>query len=398
MKGKVLFVDDEPNVLAGIRRLMHPHRNAWEARYANGPIEAIEAMKEERFDVIVSDIRMPGMDGVKLLGYVMDNYPATARIALTGETDQVEVLKTVTAVHQLLTKPCDIDLLIGIINGLRPNAWSHNPKIEALLAGMSSIPSLPSVYAELNEELSRETCSAQTIGAIVAKDVGLSTKVLHLVNSALFSLPRKVGNPTQAAMLLGTELTRALVATAGVFDQYHSKIPPILDLQRLVDHCLLAQGIARAVAQAEDLSKEASDKVAVAALLHDVGKLVLAANLPERWSQVKTVANQRKCPISKVEAQVFGGDHGQMGGYLLALWGFDSTICRAVGHHCNPRSADPAVALEVAIVHFADAISRNRVGYPDGITHLDEAYLAETIGGDRLQRWNAAADDMEVAA
>lgn len=107
MKIKILFVDDEPMVLQGLQRVLRPLRNEWETAFANSGQEALEKLSQEPFDVIVTDMRMPGMDGGQLLTRVKERYPHMVRIILSGQADKTMVMKSVKPAHQYLAKPCD---------------------------------------------------------------------------------------------------------------------------------------------------------------------------------------------------------------------------------------------------------------------------------------------------
>ena len=112
---RVLFVDDEPRVLGGLRRMLRPMRHEWQMEFAQGGPEALDALAEQSFDVIISDMRMPGMDGGELLTEVMRRYPETVRIMLSGQSNKETVLRSVGPTHQYLAKPCDPELLKRVI-------------------------------------------------------------------------------------------------------------------------------------------------------------------------------------------------------------------------------------------------------------------------------------------
>ncbi len=104
---RVLFVDDDPSVLAGLRNVFHRERGRWEMVFAGGGAQALEELAKGSFDAVVSDMRMPGIDGVTLLEHVRDTSPRTARVMLSGSADQTEVDRATAAVDELLGKPCD---------------------------------------------------------------------------------------------------------------------------------------------------------------------------------------------------------------------------------------------------------------------------------------------------
>ncbi len=206
MNIKILFVDDEPNVLSGLQRMLRSMSHEWEMKFAGSGREALDILSNESFNVVVSDMRMSGMNGVELLTEVMKRYPQTVRIVLSGYLDREMILKSVRPVHQFISKPCDAEKL--------KSAIARTMALRGLLAGgtlkkvvsqMDSLPSLPSVYTEIIDELERPESSIQRVGSIVSRDNGMTTKVIQLVNPAFFGVPRHIANPAQAVVLLGLE-------------------------------------------------------------------------------------------------------------------------------------------------------------------------------------------------
>jgi YesN/AraC family two-component response regulator len=117
-KKRILFVDDDPSVLAGLRNIFHRDRKRWDMVFANGGEEALTELEASSFDVVVSDMRMPGVDGVMLLEKVRELSPRTARVMLSGSADKEEVDRATRAVDELLGKPCDSKTLRATLERL----------------------------------------------------------------------------------------------------------------------------------------------------------------------------------------------------------------------------------------------------------------------------------------
>ena len=224
MKKRILFVDDEPKILEGLQRTLRSMRQEWEMQFAGSGQEALECLSKEPFDVVVSDMRMPGMDGAQLLKEVMRLYPQIARIILSGHSDQEIVLKSVRIAHQYLAKPCEAETLKSVVT--RTCALREllaDDAVRRMVSNMDSIPSLPSLYAEIMEEIQSPNASIQRVGKIISKDMGMTTKILQLVNSAFFGLRRHVSSPSQAVSLLGLDTIRALVLSVHIFTHFDSQ-------------------------------------------------------------------------------------------------------------------------------------------------------------------------------
>lgn len=204
MKRRILFVDDEPNVLQGLQRMLRPMRSEWEMEFAGGGEEALQKMEQAPFDVIVSDMRMPGMNGAQLLKEVARRYPDTVRIVLSGHSDREYILQLVTTTHQYLAKPCDAQTIKDTVNracALRDLLTSK--ELSALVSQVKSLPSLPSLYTRIIEILQSDDPSLQKIGQIVSEDIAMSAKVLQLVNSSFFGIARRYLQPRAGGHVSG---------------------------------------------------------------------------------------------------------------------------------------------------------------------------------------------------
>ena len=179
-KETILFVDDEPRVLAGIRRMLHSMRNEWDVSFANGGAEALEMLAQKPFSVIVSDMRMPGMTGVQLLEEVRSRYPKMVRIALSGQSSKKSILRSVGPIHQYLPKPCSADILRSTVaRTCALRTLLTVDKLQGVISQLEVLPSLPSLYDELMRELQLPSPSLKVVGKIVSRDIGMSAKISH---------------------------------------------------------------------------------------------------------------------------------------------------------------------------------------------------------------------------
>lgn len=162
-KRRILFVDDEPNILDGLRRMLRSMRKEYELCFAENASDALKMMEQEEFDVAVSDMRMPGMDGADLLAVVQEKHSHSIRIMLTGQADEESTLRTIGIVHQFLVKPCDPEKLKVIL--FRASALHRlmiDGKLKDIISSIDTLPSLPSVYAKLQKKLREPEASLDT--------------------------------------------------------------------------------------------------------------------------------------------------------------------------------------------------------------------------------------------
>ncbi|HAI32662.1 MAG TPA: response regulator, partial [Thalassospira sp.] len=161
---QILFVDDDANILNGLRRRLRSARPQWNLHFANSGAEALELAEKQDFDVIVSDIQMPGMDGVTLLETMQKTQPDAVRIILTGHADNASYLRTIGPAHQFLSKPCDNETLIeSIENALGLRQLLRSPELRTLVADSKSLASPPDTYMRLETAFADPNYSLDTI-------------------------------------------------------------------------------------------------------------------------------------------------------------------------------------------------------------------------------------------
>ncbi|MCB9851399.1 MAG: HDOD domain-containing protein [Phycisphaerales bacterium] len=387
-KRTILFVDDEINVLQGLKRLLHPLRTQWITTYCLSGAEALERLEQEPFDVIVSDMRMPGMDGATLLAEVKNRYPNMVRIVLSGHSSQESTLRSIGVAHQFLAKPCDPDRLKRTIDdalGLR--AILANESLQRVVASVASIPCVPEIHRKLVEEVQHPDTSSQRVGEIIAKDPGLTTSILRLVNSSFFGLARHVSSPMQAAAMLGIDTIRTLVLSVQVFSQFDNCASSCVSPQVIREHSTLVASVAKRIGMHEKVSREMLDAILMAGLLHDVGKLVLAQNLPREYCEIVKLAKSENVPTWRAETQVLGTTHADVGAYLLGLWGIPDAIMEAVAFHHNPQNALNTEFSPLTAVHFADVFANEQRLDGECDTAIDSVYVERLGLTERLNVW-----------
>ena len=336
MKDRILFVDDDQSLLMGLRRMLRNMRTEWDMEFTGNGAQALELLAQKKFDVIVSDMRMPGMDGWELLSRVQEQYPHIIRIIFSGHCAQELVLKSIGNTHQFLAKPCRPELLTAVIRrscALR-DRLAVAP-LQDLISRMEVIPSLPSLYQKLMDEVTSPDGSLRNAGRIIAEDPGMSAKILQLINSSFFGLPRQIATPAEAVTLLGFNTIKDLVLNVKIFTQFEQNTAAQLKLEAVGSHCIRTGCLAGKIAAHEGLAKEAVEDTTTAGLLHDLGKLILAANFPKEYNAVLNLSRTENIPIQEAEKKEFGVAHPEVGAYLLGLWGLPDSIISAVALHHN---------------------------------------------------------------
>lgn len=389
---RILFVDDEPKVLDGLKRLLYPYRNEWGTVFRTNGEEVLRELANSHFDVLVADIRMPVMTGVELLTKVRDAYPEIVRIVLSGQADKEMTFSAATLAHQYLAKPCDAQALRQTVErAVTLHVVLEQPALKQLISRIQSLPSIPLVYAQLMDALKRPDASPKQIGAIVSQDLAMAAKIVQLVNSSVFGLQRRIVDPAEAVVYLGVDAIRSLALSVSVFSQFNLGHVCGFSLESLRDHGTAVGALARLIAKSMKLSKFEVDEAFLGGLLHEIGKLVLAANCPREYEQAIMKATREQIRIANAERQVFGTTHAHVGAYLLWLWGLPPGVIESVTGHCRPLAAlTPGPALAV---HVADAML---TGVPEN--PVDSEALAAAGMSDRLPEWRRLREELTVGA
>ncbi len=389
MKRNILFVDDEPRVLSGLRRMLYSMRQEWEMAFAGSGPEALKLMAAKPFDVIVSDVRMQLMDGAELLDEVARRYPDTVRIVLSGQTNRELILRTVGPSHQYLAKPCDPERLketVAKACGLRD--FLTRDRL-AFVARMKHLPSSPQVFRDILEELKAPEPSMVKIAETIEQDVGLAAKVLQLVNSAYFGRPLEISDPATAVYYLGMETIRSVVLFAGITTMAEGEVNlPGFSIGKLWEHSISVARGAKSILESEQTSGQEVNDAFTAGLLHDCGKLALAVNVPDQYREVLRRARQEERALHQVETEVFSASHAEVGAYLLGLWGLPESIVGTVALHHAARKDLAPEPLVLAAVHVANSL-RPQGGTAAGneLARLDRDFLKSLGVTRRLESW-----------
>jgi HD-like signal output (HDOD) protein len=394
MKKRVLFVEGEPLLLQMYASMLNDEPDRWEVLTATDARHALQVMEAFRFDVIVSDLMLPGMDGVELMNEVRKRYPRASRIMLSVLNDQERVAGCLNATHQFIAKPFDVKVLkatLTRVSGL--DAHLQDPKLQALVGRLRTLPSFPSLYTGIMNELASPNSSIESISAIVSKDPAMTAKMLQIVNSAAVALAHKVSNPTEAVEYLGLGTVRSLVLSAHIFSCFQRVNLKGLSVDRLWDHAMKTSLIARRISALEWGGPIDGDEAFTAGMLHDVGKLILADNLPEEYQRTLTLAIDRQLPLYIAEAEIFGATHAGVAAYVLGLWGLPATVVDTVAFHHAPKNSELQTFGPLTAVHAANVLEQElcETTPPGRLPELDEDYLALAGVGNRLPVWRSEA-------
>ena len=393
---RILFVEDSDLLRDLYGVMLTRERDRWDVQTAANGEAALELMKQCAFDVVASDMRMPGMDGIQLLNEVSRLYPQTSRLIISGVSDQAEAADALDSTHQFMLKPVEVKTLRSTLvrlNGL--DEYLRDEKLKALAARFRVLPSFPALYLEIMQAIESPDSPLQNIDNLILKDPGLMAKILQIANSAAFGFPGKIQDPFMAIQRLGLNTIRSLALSSHVFSSFAPSQVKNFSVDALWAHLMKCGHIARAIMQAEHADPDDIEAAFTAGMLHDMGKLMLADSLPEEFKNVLALAATRQVPLHEVEMEVFGTTHAGIAAYLLGLWGLPASIVEAVAFHHTPEKSTHQVFSPLTAVYVANALAHEADGEPSSLNY---DYLAQIGVTDRLDAWREKAEDLSAEA
>ena len=415
---RILFVDDEPAFLELIRKTVRSAETGWRTSFARSGKQALALLNDAPFDVLVSDIQMPGVSGQDLLEETAKRCPETVRVAVSGFYIG-PALRSVGPAHRYLTKPCDTDSVIGAVeHGLALRDLLSAAPVTETIAQLGELPRPPALYLRLVEELRSSEPSICRAANIITGDPAMSKSLLTMANSAYFGFRHRVSDVRQAVTLLGLRTTKDLVLSTEVFSQFLGQDFTDLSLDAadvamsgyafrefgggqintlpvawVVDHSLSTAAIARNLAEEEGHEHELADDAFMAGSLHDVGQLILANRLGERYAETLATAAESQRPLWQAEYEVLGTSHAEVGAYLMRQWGLPDVVVEAMAYHHQPQACGERALSPLILVHAADALHHEMRPKlrPWPAPQMAPQCLAELGLTGRMERWRVGA-------
>lgn len=381
-----------------LQAMLTPLAGSWEVEYFGDAESALKQMAISSPEVVISDLRMPGMDGASFLKEVCDRHPGVARIALSSQNELSGALRAIPVAHQFLLKPCDLgSFRVAIERATSLSNVLGNKLLASIVGSVKDLPVLPRTYLALRDKLMDPEASARDVVKIVEQDVGISAKILQLVNSALFGVPRGIASVSTAVSYLGIGMMQNLVLSAEVFHIFEGVAAiPGFSMEEVHAHSQLTARIAAKIPAPVDIHSA----VTVAGMLHDVGKLLMAMKSPKHFARAVSGAREERRPLFEIEEELMGVSHAEVGAYLLALWGLPTPVVEAVAHHHRPKRVPQDRLDAVGIVHIANCLAhrhplRPEPGGEPPHQELQPEYLADLGILDKIDEWDAAVEALQ---
>lgn len=388
----ILFVDDSPDILSLYRRIFE-RSPEWRCYYVEDAESAMGFLSTISIDILVSDLEMPFVNGVQLLKMVKQEYPDVVRIIISGATLNESHLDVVRLAHRFFRKPSHIK---AIRDAIEHTFFVQNlligRKARTLLGNIETIPAYPFVIEQIEKEINSSEGSLKNVGKIIAKDPGLTSNILKLVNSDYFDFANEIVSPEHAVTMIGIEGIKGVILTQVMFEEIPEKLFRTFNIEHFRDHCLLTAQFSKMIAEYEKLPSSEVETAFVTGLLHDIGRLVLDTCFTDAEVEIHNYLKELhgEGDLAALEKANIGVSHSQAGAYLLGLWGVQNSVIEPILlHHTPSHFSGTHYPKLTSVLHCADQFAYSLMPKCsiDGIERLDKKFLMQHLSEDTLNSW-----------
>ncbi len=369
--------------------ILQPAQNQWDMCIASNEKTTQNQLESTSWDVVIADL-VSDRDR-SFFASVRAKFPQIIRIGLVHQRRPSPAY--VSVVHQFLVLPFALEELeVAVERACRLKDLLRGELMSQTVGELGALPAAPSVYMKLVDTLNQQEASIDQIAEIVEDDMAISAKVLQLANSAIFRTSREIATVKLATSYLGLNIIKNLVLSSEVLRVFEkSQKIPGFSIEDLQAHARLTASIAGSMY----LSNDARDSAIVASLLHDIGKLVLAWKMPNRFAKLLAISREQNRPLHQVEEEICGITHAEIGAYLLGFWGLPISITEAIAFHHMPGRVPHYRFDGVGAVYVANLLAHELDGsLEEGHNLWDTTLLKNLDVAHKLPVWSVMAQQI----
>jgi HD-like signal output (HDOD) protein/CheY-like chemotaxis protein len=391
MKKRILFVSEDQTLSQEFQAQCAGTESEWTVQHARTEEEALSLCQQQTIASVVADANLGGKSGIDVLDAFLRRQPKALRVIVSDPADVESTMKCIGHAHHHVLKPCNSQTLIQVLQqAFAQEAWLPSEPVQGLIAQMRQVPSPLKAYTQIVEEMKSPTCSLEKIGRLIEQDPAITAKVLQLANSAVFGRELNVVSTAEAIGYIGLETTKAVVLLAHTFSSFDNLKLLHFSVEDLWRHSVQVGRLARRVVEVEKAGEEMAEQAFAAGLLHDIGKLLFAANHASLFGKVLRLAREQHCNLWEAEAQVLPGvGHAELGATVLGIWGLPKTITEAVALHHRPWRQRNHTFSPITAVHVGNILDHDSHPDPSVImpSQINTAYLKDLGMVGRVEAW-----------
>jgi HD-like signal output (HDOD) protein len=233
------------------------------------------------------------------------------------------------------------------------------------ILAVKDLPTLPKVLEEVTKLIENPDASTDKIAKVISTDQVLTAKVLKMVNSPIYGFPGRIGSIHNALVLLGFNVIRGVIISTSVFDIMTKS------MVGLWEHSVGCALACTELAKAANLKDP--EEYAVAGLLHDLGKVVAAVQLPQSKAEIDALVKAKDLTYLDAEKKVLGFGHDRINAWLAGYWRLPVRLTEGIAKHHHPTTAEhyPAAACVVHVADFLVRLMEYGSGGDDNVSRLD---------------------------
>ncbi|MCC6953359.1 MAG: HDOD domain-containing protein [Deltaproteobacteria bacterium] len=393
---RILVVDDDVDQLRSTCHGLKSELSDWEIVGATTGVEAVHIAEVSPVDVLLTDLELTDPDeGETLLSNIVDSYPSTSRIVISGNPHRALMMRSMGKVHQVLERPCPIDeaaTTVLRVYALRKHL--NSPDVLRVVNKIDKLPTLPDRFARLSQILGQDDYNQQDIIRLINEDVATSAQLLRIANSSFYARRYPIKAVEQALNLLGTMTVKMVVLSSDLFARCSKSTIREFGLEELWRHSLQVGRYAQLMARKAMLPPEVSEEAFSAGLLHDIGKLVFVQSLPNEYREALKLRKEEGISLHEAEDELFNATHADVGGYVLGMWGMPDSIVEACVYHHHPMACVCRDISVLGLICAANAVDHAKSGSEDSTlsTAEYEEYLHDSGSDEILAAWRDIAD------
>jgi HD-like signal output (HDOD) protein/CheY-like chemotaxis protein len=399
MKKRILFVGEDQTLYQEFQAQCPGPESAWTVQHVAAEEEALALCHQQTIAAVVADVHLGGKSGTDLLDAFMRRQPKALRIVISDLSDVESTMKCIGHAHHHVLKPCSAQTLLQVLEqAFAQEAWLPSEQIQGLIAQMRQVPSPLKAYSQIVEEMKSPSCSLEKIGGLIEQDPAITAKVLQLANSAVFGRELHMVNPVEAIGYIGLETTKAVVLLAHTFSSFDNLKLVHFSIEDLWRHSVQVGRLARRVAELEHAEEDMAEQAFASGLLHDIGKLLFAANHAGLFSKVLRLAREQQCNLWEAESQVLPGvGHAELGATVLGIWGLPKAITEAVALHHRPWQQRGHTFSPITAVHVANIFDHESHPDPAVIlpSQINTSYLKDLGLAGRVEDWRQGCMEID---
>jgi len=386
MKKNILFVDDEENILKGLRRMLMRKRREWNMIFAAGGEEALTRCRQADIDIIVTDMRMPVMDGLELLTRIMEENPEIIRFVLSGQAEKDVVFGVIKAAHRFLSKPHNSDLMKEKIERvLNARDMISKRRLAGLIAGPDPVRTTYKSLLEMKNELKKDDPDILTIKRIVKSDMVIAAAFMKFASSGFFMERAPEVDPQKIIDTIGIDTIKELVQKYDNFSSFRGESPEDNAADVISDHSVIISRTSRKIAAGVTDDPKLISESGIAGLLHDIGRNIFLSFEENGGSFIDIIKDEFSDEFVDFERNTVCSTHGTAGAVLGTLWGYPESIIRALMYHHNPSDSNSSCFECLTAVHVAESLAGERNGNRENC--LDTEYLRNLRLDNKIKEW-----------